>query len=605
MLCIWLAVLWVVVLGADPLDLWQAVTVAAVAAAGLAAAQVHLSSVRSAHAMGLLRKARRRHLLLEGHWLRVLVGLGLSAAFGVTVAADVAVAGPSALGWVTAAAVAGFVLSEGLWGRLSNYRPFARRSRAMLFGAILASVAVTLMWVSVVRPASGLTAQPVYMGSSPVLAWIVEVAAYKAWGLERVFAEMPPWLAATVRVVTGAGYFFLAAHAAAGATLAFSVEGRRVLAVSGDDQPERAPALRTAVVAGAAAVLLFGAFRLAALADVGLTRLPSLQEVLISGWTAPADGQEVAPPADVQPPPRSAEATRIAMMDRRERVQKDVIGALVCEAGAAEALNAAEAAAEAALARARDGARDEVAALFDGARSRVPEYLDWYYGLSAEYLRTLAALKGDAAEYLASQTSGRLMPGSGDRLDAVFGDLQDAMAAYQTDRASVLAGCDDQVLPSDAREITLVRRTASTEMPESVRAMYLMDASAQRTFERVSGAAAAGVMGGVIAGYMIKSTSGKMAAKALAKVAAKRATTVLGGMLGGGAIGGAGGSAVPGAGTTIGAIAGGLVGGIAIWVGVDFLELKLEEEIGREQFEADLHAAIDAAEARVLADLKL
>jgi hypothetical protein len=74
-------------------------------------------------------------------------------------------------------------------------------------------------------------------------------------------------------------------------------------------------------------------------------------------------------------------------------------------------------------------------------------------------------------------------------------------------------------------------------------------------------------------------------------------------VLPGGTAGGVGGSVVPGAGTGTGAVVGGIAGGIAVMVGVDFLALKLEEEVARETFEADLIRAIDEAERDIKAVL--
>jgi hypothetical protein len=45
------------------------------------------------------------------------------------------------------------------------------------------------------------------------------------------------------------------------------------------------------------------------------------------------------------------------------------------------------------------------------------------------------------------------------------------------------------------------------------------------------------------------------------------------------------------------------VGGLVVGVGADFLLLKLEEELSRDAFQAEIVEAIDAAEAEFLAAL--
>jgi hypothetical protein len=601
----WLAILWTVVLARHPVQLWQGVGLAGLAAVGLFLAQAHLSSVRCAHAVGLLRRPWWGHRLFEGHWLRVALALVVSGAFGMTVAADVATRGATAMVWVSAAALAGFAGSEGLFPVLGNYRPFARRSRAMLAGAVAAGLVVGLAWTLVERPEADLTAQPVYDGPSLALAWIVEIAAYKAWGLGRLFEELPPVLAGVLRVVSAAGFFGLVAHAAAGASLLFSAEGRRVLTVSGEDVPPRVPALRTAVAMAAAVVVAAATLRVAATGERALMTLPSLPELLVAEWRAPElPGDGIDPPATAAPPPETPEARVLAMVARRERVQKDMIGALVCEAGAGATLQAANAGIAAALEEARVRARSGVRSLFDGARARVPEYLDWYFSLDAEYLRIGALLSGSASEHLVAQTSVWLTPEVLDRTEAVFADLRAAQGAYQSSRASAVITCQaEPALPSDAVETVTVRWTKlDTGISDSAHASYIMSERLSNRIEAAAGAAAVGVL---VTGYVMVSGSGKAALKTVAKAAAKRSTGLLGGILGGGAAGGGVGSVIPGAGTAVGAIVGGIAGGVVVFVGVDYLTLKLDEFVSRDALEADVMAAIDAAEAKVLADLGL
>jgi hypothetical protein len=613
-LALWLGALWAA--GPGPVDLWQAVALALLVAAAVAGAEMYLSSVRSAHALGLLVQPGPVHRALEGHWLRVLLSLVPAAAAGVGVAAAVAVGGPAALAWVSAGAVVAALAAEALWWGLRNYRPFVRRARAMAFAAVLTAVAFVVLSELVAGPGlSGLEEQPSYAGSSAVVAWAVEVAAYRAYGLAQALEALPDAVASALRMALACGYFFLVAVAGTGATLLAAPEGRRVLRVSADTVPPPAGGGTVLVAAMLATVTTLLVLQLAGSVEARLALAPVPQVDVDPAAAAPATtgpvmtgpvAPEAAPavPGDAAAPGRSPQQQRMAWAEMRRKVERDGIGALVCEVGSVAVLKEAEARATAALAAARSGLADELHAAFDAARARVPGYLDWYYSLTGEYLRTFGVLSGDGVAYLRGQTSARLTPAAGQGLERHLQEMRLASETFRAERARVLAGCA-RYLPDDGAEVVFVARMASDGVPAALAAMDLTDATAERLGLRLGGSAAAGVLGGMVAAKAVGTASGKLAAKALVTFAGKKATSVGAGMLAGGAAGGAGGSAVPGVGTTLGALVGGIVGGAAIWVGVDFLALKLEEEIGREAFEADLLAAIDAAEASLLAEFGL
>ncbi len=90
-----------------------------------------------------------------------------------------------------------------------------------------------------------------------------------------------------------------------------------------------------------------------------------------------------------------------------------------------------------------------------------------------------------------------------------------------------------------------------------------------------------------------------------AKLAAGKLAGGAGGALGGALAGGAIGSVVPLVGTTLGAAIGGVVGALATGVTVEYLILKLEEQISRSAFQDQILSAINAAEADFLAGLSV
>ena len=209
-------------------------------------------------------------------------------------------------------------------------------------------------------------------------------------------------------------------------------------------------------------------------------------------------------------------------------------------------------------------------------------------------------MTGNGAEYLSGQIALKLAPGSAlADLTPELTALREAAPDLDRQRQEILADCR-LALPRDDAVVRVVDRIAALEAPVGV--LRLQAADLEGTRMRVGGGLVAGVVTGavIVTKFGLKS-SAKLAAEALAKLAAKKATSAGAGMLAGAALGGTGGSVVPALGTAAGAIAGGIVGGIAVWVGVDFLALKLEEMVGRDAFEADLMRSIDEAEAEALA----
>jgi len=167
----------------------------------------------------------------------------------------------------------------------------------------------------------------------------------------------------------------------------------------------------------------------------------------------------------------------------------------------------------------------------------------------------------------------------------------------------LLAGCTN--LPSDMFTLDAV----NTRPAEFLTIALHEDAirlEARLTSAGLSGVIGAG-MAGVLVGKVIAKVSlgsaFKAAAAALVKMAGSKGLSIGGGVLIGGGTGAAGGSVVPGLGTVAGGVIGGIAGGVAVWIGVDYAMLRLEEEISRDAFEADILAAIAQTEAEIMAVL--
>ena len=92
----------------------------------------------------------------------------------------------------------------------------------------------------------------------------------------------------------------------------------------------------------------------------------------------------------------------------------------------------------------------------------------------------------------------------------------------------------------------------------------------------------------------------KQAAEVVIKQIIKRSTGIGGGAAVGAAVGGTVGSAVPVIGTAAGAVVGGVIGGAAAWFATDYVLIKLEEYISRENFKREIVYGIKQQEAEVM-----
>ena len=143
---IWLGLVMAAGWAGAALPPWRALVLFLAVAAPAAMAGVYLSAVRRAHALDRLHRATWPHRLLEGHWLRVVLVLAAAGWLGVQVVAEVAIHGRPALGWLAATVVLGGGLAWAAYRSLGNWRTFARTARAMIYGAVLAGIAVALAW---------------------------------------------------------------------------------------------------------------------------------------------------------------------------------------------------------------------------------------------------------------------------------------------------------------------------------------------------------------------------------------------------------------------------------------------------------------------------
>jgi len=577
----------------------------------------YVSALRSAHARAVLLRPVWWGGFLSGHLFRLVAAVPAALLAGAGVMAALIADGSRALLWIGAAAVLVLVVSIGV-NRVvaADLRPYARlRPTIYIVTSVTAFILTLCLAALSAQPPAGdlrdmMMSQPRYTGSSLLIEqWTDTLALWsgaKAWAEAQAEAVGLHFAVIIWRLVSSFGYF-------AGVALVFAAcliplrEMRRILRPTDADDPARVEPRQAA---------LFSAICVIAL-STGLQTLVRFEQAALPAVSVQTEGPELAQAgagASPQLATVSPDSTPPAMIadlllpsDLRRSVEVDQIGELVCPRGTIVQVAALDADLAAVIARQKADVAAAVEVGFDRMRANVPVFLDWYYSLGAEYLRTLNILIGNGGTYLNDQLQDRL--GTDDPLAELRTAIQALEAGailadiYQQNRRSLLAGCTN--LPSDMFTLDAV----NTRPAEFLTIALHEDAirlEARLTSAGLSGVIGAG-MAGVLVGKVIAKVSlgsaFKAAAAALVKMAGSKGLSIGGGVLIGGGTGAAGGSVVPGLGTVAGGVIGGIAGGVAVWIGVDYAMLRLEEEISRDAFEADILAAIAQTEAEIMAVL--
>ncbi len=563
-------------------------------AAPILAVSAYRSALRRIHFLSAVSSTGRIAGLLSGPYLRILLALPLAlwSAASLVVGAELR---PAQLwgGVVLLAVLVGlcFALVSPTVSR--EVRPWFRFIPASRIAVTLAvAVAVTSLLllhagaerVSFSSLAEAIAAQPDYVGSSHLMATLFEVMAiFHGLGGD-AHGAAGEGVGAGAALLLTAG-LFVTLFGLAQAFAAFVVPAREYARILAPPEPTETPRTPSpGRIAIAAALLTF---------LVGFIYFPGIA-YLERALTPAEPATAGAPPTVAEPVARAREVmeqideifVRAGTIERVEALRAEYLGRIALRQTTLEPL-------------ARDG--------FAAMRANVPAYLDAYYGLPAEYARLGQLLIGDFETYVASELRAYL------ERNAPF-------AAFETDLAAVAAYTAASVAEYAEAASRLVAENevagidgfppeiaATATAAELLGAFHFDDAIAFPT--RVGGGLAAGAVTAsaiVVAKAITKLTAKgtvQLAAAALAKLAGGKLAAGGAGTVAGAFIGGAIGSLVPGAGTAAGAVIGGAAGGILMGVGVDYLLLKLEEELSREQFQAEIVAAIDEAETEFMASL--
>ena len=257
----------------------------------------------------------------------------------------------------------------------------------------------------------------------------------------------------------------------------------------------------------------------------------------------------------------------------------------------------------------RDRIEPELEAAFDRMRGNVPLFLDWYYSMSAEVVRFVAAVEKVHEQEMSDRISEFLM--KGDPFAGVeeefddLGRLSDSIRTHfreEIDRLIV----ERTIYVEDGTPLDIPVGLAASELDS----VFAAESIPLET--RLWGSAGAGAVGGAV-GYAIGSrVITRLVAKGLIKRASAAlleavprtvARRVLGRLAGAsvGARAGAAAGAVGGvAGRAIGVVVGAVVGA---W-SVDTALLKLEELLGRDELRESILEAMDELEDETITKMR-
>jgi hypothetical protein len=242
----------------------------------------------------------------------------------------------------------------------------------------------------------------------------------------------------------------------------------------------------------------------------------------------------------------------------------------------------------------------EIDRVFDGYKNNVDNYLDWYYSLQGDYARVGTMLVGEAETFMSDSLTTML-----------------AQNINQEGVTTVLRELN-QIMDGEKKSFEEIKE--AYRIPCGVDSLPFLDApKAQMNFSpqafnrltippdlfklkiRLAVSGAVGLTGGILAGIGVKKVVMKIAqnvffksaAKTLVGVASKRAASVVGAGVVAGATGAAIGTGVAaGPGTAAGAVLGfgtGVLGAIV----TDYLLLKVEEVLSRDNFRVSLISMLE------------
>ncbi len=463
-----------------------------------------------------------------------------------------------------------------------EYEPLFRTSRvvvisSLIVGAVLCIINVLIMLFEPVASYSSAaeafaqTQQPLSSSSSVLLAEIGRYGALidglSAYGLSKV-AEFSAAGYLVLRVVIFAAAFFGVANLIGICSLPTS-ELRRVflpLENAKENAGERnakarknsLPVKRYVAVAGVLPAILVVGFLIA---DFGVARASETEE-----YTAAE--QLIQDQVDLA----------VYVIDGKYYDQK-AVERIMAEAHEQSEQLAAEA---------QETLVPLINEAYDKRLENVDPYLDWYYTLPADYERLAQIFTGTVEEGMQQKLGEMINEGIDDaQLNEALQSYVDQATALETDLSEQLA----------EHEVTDVPDWLIKTKDNLSQALVMSSIEPTNTFLNASERLGIGVGAGVIAGVVSKKLVQRALTKPFFRELVSKLTNALASRGLGAAVGGSVGTViVPGIGTAAGAVAGTAFGFLS-----DYLLLKADEALNREEYRNEIVAAIEEERAAMLA----
>jgi hypothetical protein len=253
----------------------------------------------------------------------------------------------------------------------------------------------------------------------------------------------------------------------------------------------------------------------------------------------------------------------------------------------------------------------EINSIFDGYKNNVENYLDWYYSLQGDYARIGVMVVGEAENFMSDTLTVILAKDvNQERVTATLKELNQILdrekEAFEEIKSRYRYPCGlDDHLSCDTPQTQLnfsAYQFAKLTVPPEIFSLKI----------RLAVSGTVGLTGGVLAGIgvkrvvtkIVRSVFFKSSAKTLVGVATKRTSSALGAGIAAGSTGAILGTGVaPGPGTAAGAVIGFGTGVLGALV-TDYVLLKLEEVINRDNFRTNLMSMLEIQRKELLASMK-
>lgn len=239
--------------------------------------------------------------------------------------------------------------------------------------------------------------------------------------------------------------------------------------------------------------------------------------------------------------------------------------------------------------------REQLRASFQRAEAGVDNYLDWYYSVTGEWARLIAAAAKDTSEILAERL---LKETFGDRFDGEIDGISKAGTAQAQSIFNNFATSTGSELQAKVSSSPCLANAIDVGMVMNIQNDLLRTGGAASigaaTGAKMLSAKAGNAVAAKIAVKKFGKAAASVAVKAAAKAGMKQGAKV--------AVAGAAGTAVCAPAGPFAVVCGGLAA-LGTWIGVDKVFVEVDEFFNRDETKAEIMSLLSDFEAEVAAEM--